>query len=263
MWHMWDLDTFFPGQQTIRTHRGPKKINYGHHGQIKETCLGPQFILSITAHLFWRLVSRSNSPLLTLNSLAAGIGEWKRQITKASFCFLSASCFSMFFGGLESPIAWNFIVHYPPLPLAGSQALWPWLDHPPRTPSACRHRQQSRQHPHLQHHWRCQQSMLQIIRAASRIIDMFMASPKKSLNFRFEPSHVVSSQFSSQSQVCFGHNFPSYRWVGKDPSWAIALVCVRLSPPYLAACPTSSSLATSKPWKVHSDAEGGPLIFSV
>ena len=41
--------------------------------------------------------------------------------------------------------------------------------------------------------------------------------------------------------------------------------CTGMLPPFvpLAELPTSSSLATSKPWKVHSDGEGGPCIFFV
>ena len=49
----------------------------------------------------------------------------------------SPSCFSKISGGLEFPIARNFSVNYPPpSPLAGAQAVWPWAQSPPGTPSA-------------------------------------------------------------------------------------------------------------------------------
>ena len=70
-----------------------------------------------------------------------------RKLTSASW---SPPCFSKVLGGWKSPIAWNFIV-IPPLSLAFSQAVWPWLN-PPGTLSACPHWQHLRQHPHPQHH---------------------------------------------------------------------------------------------------------------
>ena len=71
--------------------------------------------------------------------------QQSRKLASASW---SPFCFSNL-GGLESPIAWNFMLNPPRL--AGSQAVWPWLNPPPGTPSACRHRQQMRQHLHPQH----------------------------------------------------------------------------------------------------------------
>ena len=75
-----------------------------------------------------------------------------RKLASASW---SPSCLSKVLGGLESPIAWNLILNYPSPSLPG------WLVHkqfgrgsipPLGTPSACRRRQQIREHPHLQHH---------------------------------------------------------------------------------------------------------------
>ena len=78
-----------------------------------------------------------------------GVGFFTK-LTSASW---SSSCFGKLLGGLESPIAWNFIFNYPPPPPG-------WLVHkqfgraslPPGTPSACRRQQQIRQHPQPQHH---------------------------------------------------------------------------------------------------------------
>ena len=61
--------------------------------------------------------------------------------------------------GLESPIAWNFIVK--PRPPAGWFASsWAMAQSPPGTPLACRHWQHIRQHPHPQHHCVFMQSSL-------------------------------------------------------------------------------------------------------
>ena len=71
---------------------------------------------------------------------------FSRKLASASW---SPSCFSKELGGLESPIAWNFMLNYPP----PSSAAWftsslAVSQSPPGTPSACRHRQQIQQHPH-------------------------------------------------------------------------------------------------------------------
>ena len=76
----------------------------------------------------------------------------------------------------------------------------------------------------------------------------------------FEPADVVSSCFHNGKfvlEIIFLHTDEFEKILPEQLRWhALPFVLMTV---YLAALPTSSFLATSKPRKAHSDAEGGPL----